>query len=152
EMRDPGGAFYASQDADSEGHEGRFFIFTLSDLKAALGERKLAYDVSRLHFGITEEGNFEESGATVLSAHRPLDRAATVLNLSVAEAEAALSEAKPLLLAYREKRPRPMRDDKVLASWNGLLIGALADAGRALDESSWVTAAVQAFTAIEAGL
>jgi uncharacterized protein len=152
EMLDASGGFYASQDADSEGHEGKFFVWTLSDLKAAVGERQLAYDVARLHFGITEEGNFEESGATVLSAHRPLDRVASVLNVPVAEAEAALREAMGLMLAHREQRPRPLRDDKVLASWNGLLIGALADAGRALGEPRWVDAAGKAFTALEAGL
>jgi uncharacterized protein len=152
EMLDPQGGFYASQDADSEGHEGKFFVWTLSDLKAAVGEQQLAYDVARLHFGITEEGNFEESGATVLSAHRPLDRVAAVLNVPVPEAEAALLSAMRLMLIHREKRPRPLRDDKVLASWNGLLIGALADAGRALAEPSWVLAAVKAFAALEAGL
>jgi uncharacterized protein YyaL (SSP411 family) len=152
EMRDPKGGFYASQDADSEGREGQFFVWTLADLKAAVGPDPLAYDVARLHFGITEEGNFEESKATVLSENRPLDRVATILNIPLKEAERALAEAKQKMLAHREQRPRPMRDDKVLASWNGLLIGALAEAGRALGEPSWVTAAVQAFDVIEEGL
>jgi hypothetical protein len=152
EMRDPTGAFYASQDADSEGHEGKFFVWTLSDLRAALGDDQRGYDVARLHFGITEEGNFEESGATVLSAARPVDRVAAALDLPVTEAAAALAGARSKMLVYREKRPRPTRDDKVLASWNGLLIGALADAGRALGEPSWVTAAAEAFAAIESRL
>src|SRR5262249_48655957 len=89
---------------------------------------------------------------TVLSAHRPIDRVAAVLGISVAEAEEALREARRRMLAYREKRPRPLRDDKVLASWNGLLISALAEAGRALAEPSWIEAAAQAFAALEQGL
>ncbi len=152
EMRAPDGAFYASQDADSEGHEGTFFVWTLADLKAAVGDDQKAYDVARSYFGITEEGNFEDSGRTVLSEARSIERVAAVLEIPRAEAEAALTGAKQAMLAYREKRPRPLRDDKVLASWNGLLLGALADAGRALGEPSWVEAAAKAFGALEAGL
>jgi hypothetical protein len=151
EMRDAehGGAFFASQDADSEGHEGKFFVFTPSDLHAAIGGDQRLYDVARQYFGITEEGNFEESGATVLSEARSIERVAATMDLKVDEAKSALAEAKRRMLAYREKRPRPMRDDKVLASWNGLLIGALAEAGRALGEPSWVRAAENAFTTLE---
>src|SRR6185312_5844835 len=74
------------------------------------------------------------------------------LGLSEDETLAALAEARGRMLAYREKRERPLRDDKVLASWNGLLIGALCEAGRALGEPSWVEAAEAAFAAISAGL
>jgi uncharacterized protein len=152
EMRSPEGAFYASQDADSEGYEGKFFVWTLADLKAAVGDGGLAYDAARLHFGITEEGNFEESSATVLSAHRSVDRVASILGAPEADVAQAVEAARSKMLAHRELRPRPLRDDKVLASWNGLLIGALADAGCALSEPSWVEAAVAAFDAIFAGL
>jgi uncharacterized protein YyaL (SSP411 family) len=153
EMRDEahGGAFFASQDADSEGHEGKFFVWTPSDLHAAVGEQRLE-DVAAAYFGIDEEGNFEGSGATVLSEARSIERVAATLDLPVEEARAALETARARMLAFREKRERPLRDDKVLASWNGLLIGALADAGRALGEPSWVEAAAAAFAAIEAGL
>ncbi|APR79557.1 Thymidylate kinase [Minicystis rosea] len=154
EMRDDahGGAFFASQDADSEGHEGKFFVFTPTDLKAAVAGNQRLYDVAAQYFGITEEGNFEESGATVLSEARTLDRVAATLDLKLPEARAALAEASRLMLAYREKRPRPLRDDKVLASWNGLMIGALAEAGRAFGEPSWVKASAGAFAALERGL
>jgi uncharacterized protein YyaL (SSP411 family) len=146
EMRDDahGGAFFASQDADSEGHEGKFFVFTPAQVKEAVQDQRL-YDVARQYFGVTEEGNFEESGATVLSEARSIDRVAAAMDLPVADARAALEEARRRMLAYREKRPRPLRDDKVLASWNGLVIGALAEAGRALGEPSWVAAATAAF-------
>jgi hypothetical protein len=154
EMRDVGhgGAFFASQDADSEGHEGRFFVFTPADLHAAIGADQGVREVARRFFGITEEGNFEDSGATVLSEVTPIDRVAAAMDLTVPEARAALATAKQRMLAFREKRPRPLRDDKVLASWNGLLIGALAEAGRALGEPAWVRAAEEAFAAIERGL
>jgi hypothetical protein len=149
EMRDPSGGFYSSQDADSEGHEGKFFVWTLADLRAAIGDDTRAYDVARTYFGVDEEGNFEDTGATVLSETKSLARVAAILDLTEVEAAEALARAKSLMLAAREKRIRPFRDDKILASWNGLLIGALADAGRALDEPSWVEAAAQAFAAIE---
>ena len=149
EMVDETGGFYSSQDADSEGEEGKFFVWTLEDLRAAVGDDDVAFDVARLFFGISEEGNFENSKATVLSAHRPLDAVGVSLGKGASEVEAALARAKERMLAWRERRPRPARDDKVLASWNGLMIGALADAGRALDEPSWVTAAARAFAAIE---
>jgi uncharacterized protein YyaL (SSP411 family) len=153
EMRDEGrtGAFFASQDADSEGHEGKFFVWTPGDLHACLSDPRLEDLVSR-HLGITEAGNFEESGATVLSEVEPVERVAEALGLPVDEARAALSAAMEKMLAFRARRPRPMRDDKVLASWNGLIIGALAEAGRALGEPAWVSAAVAAFDAIERGL
>ncbi|WP_434046950.1 MULTISPECIES: thioredoxin domain-containing protein [Sorangium] len=157
EMRDPEGGFYASQDADSEGSEGKFFVWTLDDLRAAVGEDQLAYDVARLVFGITEEGNFEHTGATVLSQHRTVEQAAAVLDAGadggagthLERCREALARARTRMLAAREARPRPARDDKVLASWNGLLIGALADAGRALDEPAWVDAAARAFALFE---
>ncbi|WP_437281436.1 thioredoxin domain-containing protein [Sorangium sp. So ce375] len=157
EMRDPEGGFYASQDADSEGSEGKFFVWTLDQLRAAVGEDRLAYDVARLVFDITEEGNFEQSGATVLSQHRTLEQAAALIDEGAGGGSSthldrcreALDRARAAMLAARDARPRPARDDKVLASWNGLLIGALADAGRALDEPDWVAAAARAFALLE---
>ncbi|WP_437680559.1 thioredoxin domain-containing protein [Sorangium sp. So ce131] len=157
EMRDPEGGFYASQDADSEGIEGKFFVWTLDQLRAAVGEDPLAYDMARLVFGVTEEGNFEHTGATVLSQHRTVEQAAAALDAGAGGGSAAhlercreaLARARSKMLAAREQRPRPARDDKVLASWNGLLLGALADAGRALDEPAWVDAAARAFVVFE---
>ena len=151
EMRDASGGFFASQDADSEGHEGTFFVWTPSDLEAAVSAGT-AREAARIHFGITPGGNFEKSGATVLSEVKPVASVAAELGVPVAEATTALAEARRAMLTYREKRERPTRDDKVLASWNGLLLGALADAGRALDEPSWVAAAQLGFDAIAAKL
>jgi uncharacterized protein len=148
EMRDESGAFYATQDADSEGREGAFFVWKLADLRLAVQTDTEAYEVARIHFGITEEGNFENTGATVLSEVRSLELTAAILDFPVDVARRALERAKEKMLAFRAKRPRPLRDDKILASWNGLLIGALAEAGRVLDEPSWIEAAEQAFEAL----
>src|SRR6185503_20238313 len=76
EMEAPEGAFYASQDADSEGEEGKFFVFTPADLRAALGAAGAELDVAAAYFGITDQGNFEHSGATVLSEAKPIRRVA----------------------------------------------------------------------------
>jgi uncharacterized protein YyaL (SSP411 family) len=152
EMIDDQGGFFASQDADSEGVEGKYFVWTEAQVRAALGDDTRAADVAVAHFGITAEGNFEHSGATVLSAARSLDEVATALGIEVAEAASALARARASLLAARYRRVPPARDDKVLASWNALMIEALADAGRALGEPSWVGAATRAFAAIEARL
>ncbi len=149
EMRDPSGAFYAAQDADSEGHEGKFFVWTLSDLHKALGSDVQAYDAARIYFGITEEGNFENSGATVLSEVKSIERTAAIVDVPLEQAEAALLRAKAKMLEARNERAKPLRDDKVLTSWNALLIGALCDAGRAFSEPSWVQMAEEAFAAIE---
>ncbi len=149
EMRDASGAFYATQDADSEGEEGKFFVFTPKDVRQAVGEDNEAHDVARIYFGVSDEGNFEETGATVLSEARTIERVAAILGLEESAARAALERAKEKMLALREERPRPFRDDKILASWNALLIGALADAGRALEEPAWIEAAEGAFAALE---
>ena len=152
EMEAPEGGFYASQDADSEGEEGRFFVFTPADLEAAIGERGPMFDAAAAHFGVTDAGNFEHSGATVLSEVESVARVAQLTGKSVAETKALLDIAKERMLAYRERRPRPFLDDKILASWNALLISALADAGRALSEPTWIAAAERAFARIEARL
>ncbi|BDG08420.1 thioredoxin domain-containing protein [Anaeromyxobacter paludicola] len=119
------GGFASATDADSEGEEGRFFVWTARELRERLGgeaERFMA------HHGATEAGNFE--GANVLFVPRP------------DEAEhAALSPARARLLEARARRPAPLRDDKVLASWNGLALSALAVCGRILGEPGWLAAA-----------
>ncbi len=148
EMRDESGAFFATQDADSEGREGAFFVWKLADLRLAVQADSEAYDIARIYFGITEEGNFENTGATVLSEVRSLELAAAILDYSPDRARQAMGRAKEKMLAYRAKRPRPSRDDKMLASWNGLMISALVEAGRAFGEPTWVDAAEQAFEAL----
>jgi hypothetical protein len=123
EMRVPGGAFAAAQDADSPGGEGAFFTWTPEEIGAVLDP--VAAGAVMQRFGITEHGNFE--GRTILSVTGPADPVA----------DAAL----PALYAARLARPAPDRDDKVIASWNGLVISALATAGVELDRPEWIDAA-----------
>jgi uncharacterized protein YyaL (SSP411 family) len=139
EMQSPEGGFYATQDADSEGEEGRFFVWTPAQVDEACGDDAEAGRTARRVWGITPEGNFEESGATVLSLVQPPRGTAE---------EHALERARRAMLDARERRPRPFRDEKVLASWNGLVIGALADAGAALDPAL-VAAAERAMRFVE---
>jgi uncharacterized protein YyaL (SSP411 family) len=139
EMQSPEGGFYATQDADSEGEEGRFFVWTPAQVEDACGEDAEAARTACHVWGITPGGNFEESGATVLSlVHPPHGEAETE----------ALERARRAMFDARERRPRPFRDEKVLASWNGLVLGALADAGAALDPAL-VTAAERAMRFVE---
>jgi hypothetical protein len=137
EMTHPEGGFYSSQDADSEGEEGKFFVWTPGQIREVLGADEAAARAAIETFGVTEEGNFEETGATVLHrAKEPSD-------------PAALERARAALFAAREERPKPFRDEKILASWNGLMMGALAEAGAALDEPTWIEAARRAFAFLE---
>jgi uncharacterized protein YyaL (SSP411 family) len=138
EMTSPDGAFYAAQDADSEGEEGKFFVWRPEELEAALGA-----DDARLvaaHFNVQAGGNFEH-GATVLEV--VVDEAALEAQFG-ASARSRLAAAKVRLLAERAKRVPPGRDDKVLAGWNGLMIRGLAFAGRAFARPDWVAAAARA--------
>jgi uncharacterized protein YyaL (SSP411 family) len=133
EMRQPDGGFSSSQDADSEGIEGKFFTWSWDDLVARVGE-----DAARA-FGATPDGNWE--GTNVL--WRPGDGEAD---------RADLDRARELLLAERERRVRPATDDKVLSAWNGMAIQALAEAGRAFDEPAFTDAAIEAADFVLANL
>jgi uncharacterized protein YyaL (SSP411 family) len=149
EMQSSRGGFYSAQDADSEGEEGKFFVWTPAEVRELLRDDPLAADVVERYFGITEQGNFEHSGATVLAENRPLSAVAAALDKPLGEVEDALTRGSMKMLAHREKREKPFRDEKVLASWNGLVIGALADASLALGEGSLLTAGEKAFDYVE---
>jgi uncharacterized protein len=128
EMTSPEGGLYSATDADSEGEEGRFFVWEEREIREVLGAD--ADRFIRFH-GVTPEGNFE--GRTILHVPRPDE----------AEWE-ALAPARAALFARRETRPHPLRDEKVLAGWNGLGISALAFGGRVLGEARHVAAAARA--------
>jgi uncharacterized protein YyaL (SSP411 family) len=149
EMQGSHGGLFASQDADSEGVEGRFFVWTVDQVNDALRGDELAADVARRYFGVTDEGNFEGSGATVLAENRPLSAVADALDKPLSEVEHALTRAVVKMLAVREKREKPFLDEKILASWNGLAIGALADASIVLGEPALLSAAEKAFEYVE---
>jgi uncharacterized protein len=149
EMQSPGGGFYASQDADSEGEEGKFFVWTEDEIKELLAGDPLAKEVALRYFGVTPAGNFEDTGANVLSENRPLSAVARIIDKPLPEVEEALARARGKMFEAREQREKPFRDEKILASWNGLVIGALADASLALGEPSLLAAAARAFGDVE---
>ncbi|QRG08196.1 thioredoxin domain-containing protein [Xanthobacter dioxanivorans] len=136
EMLTPEGAFAASLDADSEGHEGRFYVWTAREIEAVLGAEDAAF--FNRFYDVTPAGNWE--------AGNILNR--TDAGFVSAEAEARLEPLREKLLAAREHRVRPGRDDKVLADWNGLMIAALARTGAFLGEAAWVALAQRAFDTV----
>jgi uncharacterized protein YyaL (SSP411 family) len=134
EMVVEGGGFASSLDADSEGEEGKFYVWSLAAIEEALGtqDAKLFAEV----YDVTAEGNFE--------GHNILNRLGAI-ELRDAETETRLAAMREKLLARRAGRVRPGFDDKVLADWNGLMIAALADAADAFDRADWLEAAERAF-------
>jgi len=152
EMTAPDGGFYATQDADSDGEEGKFFVWTPAEIDVACGDDEDAARVAKAAFDVTDAGNFEHSGATVLSTPASMDEVAATLGMDRPAAKAALERARARMLALRETRVKPFRDEKILASWNGLMAGALASAGAALGEPSMVAAAERALAFVEGSL
>jgi uncharacterized protein YyaL (SSP411 family) len=136
EMRHPEGGFFSSQDADSEGVEGKFFVWSQAELAEAATEDVAAF------FGATPEGNWE--GTNVLWTPFPPTTVAAELGVDEADLVRRVAEARPRLLAARDERVHPGTDDKVLSGWNALVIRAFAEAGRALGEPRYVDAAVDA--------
>jgi uncharacterized protein YyaL (SSP411 family) len=141
EMTDPAGGFYSTQDADSEGEEGKFFVWTPEEIAAALGPARA--DTFCRVYDVTPEGNFEH-GRNILNRPKTPEQAAAVLGRDVDELSAELALDRAKLLAVREARVHPGLDDKVLVAWNGLMIEALADAATALDEPRYLAAAQRA--------
>lgn len=144
EMRGQG-AFAAAQDADSPGGEGAFFVWTPEELDELLSPAE-ARAVS-LRYGVTRAGNFE--GRTILSADMPLEHVAAEIGEDPAP---LLASARATLYEARSRRPAPARDDKVIASWNGLAIAALADAGVILGRPDYVRAAEETASTLLEGL
>ena len=145
EMRAPDGAFWSSLDADSEGEEGRFYVWSRDDVRALLAVDD--YAAAAPHWGLDGPPNFEDH-AWHLRVVVPLEVVASRLGVSLPEARARLGRAKAKLLATRAKRVRPGLDDKILTSWNALAIAGLARAARALDEPAFADVAVQALDAL----
>jgi uncharacterized protein len=132
EMRGPEGGFYSALDADSEGVEGRFYVWTVGELREALGGDG---DAAIAWFGATEEGNF-------VDPHHPAPGLNVLEDKGPRPDEGAQARIRSQLLEMRERRVRPGLDDKRLTSWNALTIAALAEAGATLGESRYTEAAV----------
>ena len=138
EMRAPEGGFFAALDADSEGHEGRFYVWQRDEAEKLLQPDE--FRVLSRRYGLDREPNFE--GAWHLHAFVALERVAAELEITVEGAQALLDSARRRLLAERAKRIRPGLDDKILTAWNALMIRGLAIAGRTLETPALVDAAL----------
>jgi uncharacterized protein YyaL (SSP411 family) len=133
EMTDEGGAFYSTQDADSEGVEGKFFVWTVEEIDELLGEED-----GRLvsaYYGATAGGNFEEKN--ILNIPRPAETVAAELNVPVERLREVVERSRPLLYAAREKRIKPGRDEKAIAAWNGMMLTSFAAASSVLERADY---------------
>lgn len=145
DMTSPEGAFYSAEDADSEGREGKFYVWTADELREVLGEADARF-VAEV-YNVEEEGNFAEeatrhkTGENILHLKRPLDELARLHGVAAPEFEARIESVRARLFERRRTRVRPLLDDKILTDWNGLMIAALARAGRVFDEPDYVRAA-----------
>lgn len=136
EMTEPGGGFYSAQDADSEGEEGRFFVWSVAEVREILKADALLFMEA---FDVTAGGNFE--GHSILHVQVPLALLAEKYKLAEDEVESRLARARMQLWAVREQRIKPLRDEKVLTAWNGLALAALAEAARVLGRADYLLAA-----------
>jgi uncharacterized protein YyaL (SSP411 family) len=140
DMRDPAGAFWSSSDADSEGVEGKFFVWTPEEVEAALGAEDVAL-ICR-HYDIQPGGNWE--GSAIPNVALSLATLAKLFDLEPDEAHARVRAARDRLREVRAERIAPAIDDKVLTGWNGLMISALAEASRVFREPRYLDAAREA--------
>ena len=139
EMTDSSGGFYSAQDADSEGVEGKFFVWTPDEIRAVLGDADS--EVFSSYYGVTPNGNFE--GENILNIRQDPEAFAEAHDLTQEQLDEIISRSSKALLDVREQRIHPMRDDKVLASWNGLMLRSFAEAAAALGRADYLEAAVK---------
>jgi uncharacterized protein YyaL (SSP411 family) len=139
EMTSPEGGFYSTQDADSEGEEGKFYLWTPDEISAVLGERDGKLFCA--YYDVTEHGNFEHKN--ILHVDHSLKEIVKQLKVSDATLSKALARGRRELYEVRAKRIWPARDDKILTAWNGLLLRSMAEAARALDRADYRAAAAR---------
>jgi len=147
-MTAPEGAFYSAEDADSEGQEGKFYLWTQKEIQQILNDKEadLAIEV----FDIKKEGNFseegggKENGTNILHLKKSSEELSSELGLSEQELQSQLEAIRQKLFTYREKRVHPGKDDKILTDWNGLMIAALAKGAQVFNEPSYAEAARRA--------
>ncbi len=140
EMTSPEGPFYSTQDADSEGEEGKFFVWSAKETESILGSELAT--VFNYVYDITPAGNWE--GHNILHRSKTYEQSARLMKIDEADLRRLLNEAKGRLFDVRSHRIWPGRDEKVLTAWNGLMIAAHAQAAQALDEPAYAKAAVRA--------
>jgi len=133
DMTSPEGGFYSAEDADSEGEEGKFYVWTPGEIRGVLTEEEAA--LAERYWDVTERGNFE--GKNILNVPRPPEAVAAEFGLFPEQLLERIEEIRSRLFAEREKRIRPGRDDKVLAAWNGLMLRSFALAARVLNREDY---------------
>jgi uncharacterized protein YyaL (SSP411 family) len=133
EMTDSDGGFYATQDADSEGHEGKFFVWTPDEIRDVLGDES---DLGLDYWGMSGAPNFE--GKSILWVPIAPEEVAEKHGLSIDEMAGRIEKARAALFEVREKRIKPGRDDKIITAWNGLLLTSVAEAARVLEREDWL--------------
>jgi uncharacterized protein YyaL (SSP411 family) len=144
EMRDAGGGFYSTQDADSEGEEGKFFVWDRSEVEALLGADA---EIACRYWDVSDAGNFEHRN--ILHVTLDIEQVAGLFHRSAEDVRRILADARVKLFAAREQRIRPGRDEKILTSWNGLMITAFAKASEVFDEDRYRQMAVDAVTFLQ---
>jgi uncharacterized protein len=137
EMLHPHGGFYATQDADSEGEEGKFFVWTEDEVNRLLGEADAG--IFCRMFDVGEPGNFEDK--SILHPILSVDQASKLFRKDPSEVAALVARAKQKLFAAREKRIKPFRDEKIITAWNGLMLSGLAEAIKLSGNPAWIDAA-----------
>ncbi len=148
DMTSAEGGFFSAEDADSEGVEGKFYLWTVHEIKEILGEKDAGLWMQT--FNVKEGGNFQEAGPStnvdenILHLQKPLPELAKARGISESRLRKSLESSRQKLYQKREKRVHPFKDDKILTDWNGLMIAAMAKAGNALGRQEYTTAAGRA--------
>jgi uncharacterized protein YyaL (SSP411 family) len=141
EMKSPEGGFYSTQDADSGGEEGKFYVWTRDEIKDVLGKDKGTPFCA--YYGVATQGNFEGE-TSVLSIASTLEKVSQLYGMSITDLEKVLEEARQKLYAEREKRVKPSRDEKILTSWNGLMISSFVDGFKVTGNEKYLNGAKEA--------
>ena len=136
-MTSPEGGFYSTQDADSEGHEGKFFVWDIGEIKSLLGTKDA--EIFSDYYDITPAGNFE--GKNIPNVIRSLEEVAQKSGLSVGDVQKSLDDSRRKLFTTREQRVKPDRDEKILTAWNGLMLASFSEAAIVLDRPDYLDAA-----------
>ena len=138
EMTSPQGGFYSTEDADSEGEEGKFYVWTQEEIREILGKEGGAAFCA--YYGVTPRGNFEE-GRNILHIDSTVEKVSELHGISLSDLKSLLEEGREKLFAERKKRVRPGRDEKILTSWNGLMISGFVDGYKVTGDERYLTGA-----------
>jgi hypothetical protein len=140
DLQSPEGGFYCTRDADSEGVEGKFYVWSRAEVSQVLGDDEAALFCD--YYDVTDAGNWE--GHNILNVPRPLETVAKLHKMAPGDLESRLSASRKKLFTARERRVKPHLDDKILASWNGLMIASMAKGARILGDEKYQLAAARA--------